>query len=120
MKWVELASGAQGPNATQESDPTPTVAFWLLLAFASAGSTLLVIRLRVSRTDSFRGHPRSSRVMAQGRKRQHDLNADDDEETMSLAPSFVLRDLASRAEEDEHLSTTPSFVLRDMAGRAQR
>jgi len=38
--------------------------------------------------------------MAHGRRRRDSLLADDDDETMSLAPSFVLRDLAARADSD--------------------
>ena len=62
--------------------------------------------------------------MAHGRthRRRGSLLADDEDETMSLAPSFVLRDLAARADSDteEHplSSTAPSLSLRDLAGRA--
>ena len=113
VKWTELASGAQGSDPTQGADPTPTTAFWLLLAFASAGTTLLVVRRSVSRTDPSRGY-------SHGRRRRD--FPDDEDETMSLAPSFVLRDLAARADSDtdEHplSSTAPSLSLRDLAGRA--
>ena len=126
VNWIELASGAQGSDPTQEADPTPTTAFWLLLAFASAGTTLLVVRRSVSRSDSSRGYSHSPRAMAHGRthRRRGSLLADDEDETMSLAPSFVLRDLAARADSDteEHplSSTAPSLSLRDLAGRAHR
>ena len=124
VNWIELASGAQGSDPTQEADPTPTTAFWLLLAFASAGTTLLVVRRSVPRSDSSRGYSHSSRAKAHGRtrRRRDSLLADDEDETMSLAPSFVLRDLAARADSDidEHplSSTAPSLSLRDLAGRA--
>ena len=122
VNWIELASGAQGSDPTQEADPTPTTAFWLLLAFASAGTTLLVVRRSVSRSDSSRGYSHSPRAIAHGRRRRDSLLADDEDETMSLAPSFVLRDLAARADSDidEHplSSTAPSLSLRDLAGRA--
>ena len=95
VKWVELASGAQGPDPAQGVEPTPSTAFWLLLAFASAGTTLLVVRRSVSQAGSSRGYSPHSR----GRRRDS-LLADDDDETMSLAPSFVLRDLAARADSD--------------------
>ena len=102
VKWVELASGAQGSDPTQGVDPTPSTAFWLLVAFASAGTTLLVVRRSVSRAGSSRGYSPHSRAMAHGRRRRDSLLADDDDETMSLAPSFVLRDLAARADSDTH------------------
>lgn len=125
VKWVELASGAhQGSDPTQGVDPTPSTTFWLLLAFASAGTTLLVVRRSVSRAGSSRGYSPSSRAMAHGRRRRDSLLADDDDETMSLAPSFVLRDLAARADSDTDdpplSSTAPSLSLRDLAGRAHR
>ena len=101
VKWVELASGAQA-DPTQGVDPTPSTAFWLLVAFASAGTTLLVVRRSVSRAGSSRGYSPHSRAVAHGRRRRDSLLADDDDETMSLAPSFVLRDLAARADSDTH------------------
>tara|TARA_B100000768_G_scaffold42164_1_gene40989 strand:+ start:467 stop:1036 length:570 start_codon:yes stop_codon:yes gene_type:complete len=111
VKWTELASGAQGSDPTQGADPTPTTAFWLLLAFASAGTTLLVVRRSVSRTDPSRGY-------SHGRRRRD--FPDDEDETMSLAPSFVLRDLAARADSDTEEPPLSSLSLRDLAGRAHR
>ena len=118
VEWIELASGAQGSDPTQGADPTPTTAFWLLLAFASAGTTLLVVRRSVSRTDPSRGYSHSSRAMAHGRRRRD--FPDDEDETMSLAPSFVLRDLAARADSDTDEPPLSSLSLRDLAGRAHR
>ena len=71
VKWIELTSGAQGSDPTQAADPTPTTAFWLLVAFASAGTTLLVVRRSVSRTGPSRGYgPRPQKAGFSPRRRR--------------------------------------------------
>ena len=119
-EMFEVRSVDLEASSAQEAMPTPTTAFWLLLALASGATTLMVIRRIASHVGARRRRADGSRAAAQGgvRQREHLLagtnESDDEEDARSTTPSFVLRELAMRVERDiESRSTAPSFVLRE-------